>query len=76
MTSSKKNNHIECHKGSDLALIAIFPDSQKNTFTVISQENSIRNTKKGKTDEHYVLVVRSVVGKIIGKSATPPLCHR
>ena len=47
VASSKKNNHIECHKGSDLALIAIFPDSQKNTYTVISQESSIRNTKKG-----------------------------
>ena len=58
--SSKKKHHIECHKGYDLALIAIFPDSPRNTFTVISQENSVRK-KKGKSPFLFIARVSSFI---------------
>ncbi|XP_028398017.1 uncharacterized protein LOC114521701 [Dendronephthya gigantea] len=45
-TSDEKKKHdIPCPDGFNLALIAIFPNSHKNSFSIVSQENSIKKPK-------------------------------
>lgn len=63
-SSPKQKHDFECDEGFDLALIAIFPNSERNSFSVISQENSVR---KKKSEYEYVIKRTYFTHRVLNK---------